>query len=77
MKKMKSDSSGFERLEKTVAMLLVHSMSGDQATKAMALSRAGFGNPEIAEFFGTSPGAIAQQLYELRRGKTKKRARRK
>ena len=59
------------RIEKILAMILLHDMrDAPQSDKALALSRAGFANSEIAVFLGTSPGVVNQQLYTLRKAKT-------
>jgi hypothetical protein len=63
------------RLEKILALLLVQSMKGSSpGEKTFALSVAGFGNNEIADLLGTTPGAVNQSLYERRKGKKKKKA---
>jgi hypothetical protein len=71
-----------ERAEKLLAMILLHDMQdAPQAERAVALSRAGFGNPEIAELLGTTAAVVAQQLYSRRSRRSgtagKKPARRK
>ena len=62
--------NAFERIEKLLAMILVQDC-GDapQAQKALALSRAGFANKEVAELLGTTAAVVGQQLYEVRTGK--------
>jgi predicted transcriptional regulator len=64
-----------ERIERLLALILLHDLrDAPQAEKAKVLSRAAFSNKEIADLLGTSKGVVAQQLYELRRGGGKKRA---
>jgi hypothetical protein len=60
-----------QRIEKTVAMILLHDMKdAPQADKAVALNKAGFNNADIAALLGTSPAVINQQLYAARKAKT-------
>lgn len=62
-----------QRIEKILAMILLHDMKdAPQSDKAMALSRAGFPNSDIATFLGTSAGVVNQQLYALRKAKSGK-----
>jgi hypothetical protein len=42
-----------------------------QAEKAMQLSLAGFTNVEIADLLRTTPGVVAQLLYQTRKKKAK------
>jgi hypothetical protein len=66
------------RVEKLLSMILLHDMKdAHQEDKALALSRAGFSNAEIAEMLGTTGAVVAQQLYELRRGKKRRPAKAK
>lgn len=68
---------GLERIQNLLAMILVHDMKdAPQADKASSLSKAGLANAEIAALLGTTPGAIAQQLYALRSSKRAKPSRR-
>ncbi|MGH6804498.1 MAG: hypothetical protein ACREC3_14200 [Methyloceanibacter sp.] len=58
---------GLERVERLLAMILLHDLTdAPQSLRAVALSRAGFGNAEIAEMLGTTSNVIAQQLYHAR-----------
>lgn len=64
----------FARIERLLAMILIHDMQdAAQSDKAMALSKAGLPNQLIAELLGTTPAVINQSLYELRRGKKRKK----
>jgi predicted transcriptional regulator len=70
------DSAPIDRIERLVAILVVHSMKGaTQAEKALQLSLAGFTNVEIANLLETTQGVIAQYLYTGRKKKKKKKAR--
>ena len=61
------------RVERLLAMILLHDMhDAPQAERAMALSRAGFANKDIAELLGTKPAVVNQQLYELRKAGSRK-----
>lgn len=66
---MKFEST--DRLERLLALLLVHTMKGTQAEKAIELSVAGFTNVEISNLLQTTQGVIAQYRYAARRGKKK------
>jgi len=58
-----------DRLERVLALLLVHSMKGaSQQEKIVQLSVAGFTNYEIADLLQTTTGVVAQSLYTARRG---------
>jgi len=62
-----------ERIEKLLAMLLIHMMKGSSlAEKALALSLTGFTNIEIANLFKKTPATINQSLYEIRKRKNSK-----
>lgn len=66
-----------ERVERLLAMILLHDLhDAPQSEKAVALSRAGFTNAEIATLLGTTGGVIAQQLYQAR-GKRKPKSAKK
>ena len=66
----------FERIEKLLAMILLHDMQdAPQGDRAVALSRAGLTHGEIAALLGAPAASIKQQIYKARRG-TKGRARR-
>jgi hypothetical protein len=66
--------ANFERIERLLALILVHDMKdAGQAEKALVLSKAAFSNSEIAVLLGAKAAVIAQQLYEIRRGGSKKR----
>ncbi len=66
-----------ERIEKTLALILIHNVKeAPQVEKALALSKAGFSNGQIAELLDTSAASVAQQLYAVRKAKGG-RARRK
>lgn len=57
-----------DRLEKILALLLLHSMKGaSQQEKIVQLSLAGFTNYEIADLIQTTTGVVAQSLYAARR----------
>lgn len=67
---------GVTRTEKLLAAILLHDMrDAPQGEKAAVLSRAGLPNSEIATLLGTTSGVIAQQLYELRSKKARKKSR--
>ena len=64
-----------ERVERLLALLLVHEMKGtSQREKAQQLSVAGFTNTEIADLLQTSAAVIATNLYSARKKSTRKRA---
>jgi hypothetical protein len=58
-----------DRIERLLALLLVHTMKGTQAEKAIELSVAGFTNIEISNLLQTSQGVVAQYRYNARKGK--------
>jgi DNA-directed RNA polymerase specialized sigma24 family protein len=67
-----------ERIEKTLAMILIHDMKdAPQQEKALALSRVGFSNADIADLLGAKSSVVTQQLYELRKAKGGKARRKK
>ena len=67
-----------QRIEKILAMILLHDMKdAPQADKAMALSKAGFANSDIAAFLGTSSAVVNQQLYAIRKAKSGSTGRKK
>ncbi len=62
------------RVEKLLAMLLIRDMhDAPQGDKAIALSRVGFSNSDIAALLGTNRQVINQQLYAARRSTSKSR----
>lgn len=67
---MKPEST--DRIERLLALLLVHTMKGTQAEKAIALSVAGFTNVEISNLLQTSQGVVAQYRYTARKGRKKR-----
>ena len=55
-------------LEKTMRLLALTALEGKKQKDQIALlSRAGFGQKEIAEILGSTPKAISVRLAELRR----------
>lgn len=66
---MKSEST--DRVERLLALLLVHTMKGTQAEKAVELSVAGFTNVEIGNLLQTSQGVVAQYRYTARKRRAK------
>lgn len=61
-----------DRSEKLLAVLLIQTMKGStQADKAVQLSLAGLTNVEIADLLQTTPGVVAQLLYQVRKKKGK------
>ncbi|HEV2111383.1 MAG TPA: hypothetical protein VGT99_08520 [Gammaproteobacteria bacterium] len=66
------DSS--DRIEKILAMMLLNQLGNlSQRDKAIQLSLVGFSNAEIADLLQTKAGVIAQGLYEVRKGASKKK----
>jgi len=64
-----------ERGERLLALLLLQNMKGStQREKAIQLSIAGFTNSEIADYLQTSAQVISNYLYEARKGKPGKKA---
>lgn len=60
---------GLERVEKLLALILVHDMrDAPLSDKAVALRSAGLGNGEIAEVLGSTAKSVGQQLYAVRKG---------
>lgn len=58
------------RLEKLIAMMILMQMqSSTQQEKVVAMSRAGFSNPEIAELLDTKANIVAQHLYASKNSK--------
>jgi DNA-binding NarL/FixJ family response regulator len=64
---MKSDPT--DRVERLLALLLIHTMKGTQAEKAIELSVAGFTNVEISNLLQTSQGVVATYRYTARKAK--------
>ena len=64
---MKPEST--DRVERLLALLLIHTMKGTQAEKAIELSVAGFTNVEISNLLQTTQGVVAQYRYTARKGK--------
>ena len=61
-----------DRLEKVLALVLLHSMRGaSQQEKIVQLSLAGFSNVEIANLLQTTSAVVAQSLYAARRQGTR------
>jgi hypothetical protein len=60
-----------DRVERLLALLLIHTMKGTDADKAIELSVAGFTNVEISNLLKTSQNTVAQYRYNARKGKTK------
>jgi hypothetical protein len=61
-----------DRIEKLLALVLLHSMKGaTQAEKAAQLSLAGFTAVEIADMLDTTAAVIRQLLYTTRKAKKK------
>lgn len=57
-----------ERSERILALLLLQQMKGGTLKeKVVQLSLAGFSNLEIADIVQTTPGVVAQLLYESRK----------
>lgn len=68
---MKSEQSN--RIERLLALLLVHTMKGAPAgEKVKQLNLAGFTNVEIADLLEMTSAVVGQRLYE---GRRKKKAR--
>jgi hypothetical protein len=61
-----------DRIERLLALLLIHTMKGTQADKALELSLAGFTNVEIGNLLQTTQGVVAQYRYTARKGKKKR-----
>lgn len=66
---MKSEQEFNDRVERLLALLLVHTMKGTRAQKAVELSVAGFTNVEIGNLLQTTQGVIAQYRYTARKKK--------
>jgi len=60
-----------DRVERLLALLLIHTMKGTDAEKAIELSVAGFTNVEISNLLQTTQGVVAQYRYTARKGKKK------
>lgn len=61
-----------DRSERILALLLLQQMKGGtMKEKVVQLSLAGFSNLEIADIVQTTPGVVAQLLYESRRTRGK------
>jgi hypothetical protein len=57
-----------DRSERILALLLLQQMKGGtMKEKVVQLSLAGFSNLEIADIVQTTPGVVAQLLYESRK----------
>lgn len=63
------ESESTDRIERLLALLLIHTMKGTQAQKAVQLSVAGFTNVEIGNLLQTSQGVVAQYRYWARKKK--------
>lgn len=60
--------TGTERMERLLALILLHSLKGSsQQDKIAQLSVAGFSNLEIANLLQTTAAVVAQSLYAARR----------
>jgi hypothetical protein len=69
---VKNESPSTGRIERLLALLVIHGMKGaTQADKALQLSLAGFTNVEIGDLLQTKQGVIAQNLYAARKKKKK------
>jgi hypothetical protein len=66
---VKSEQEFNDRVERLLALLLVHTMKGTRAQKAVELSVAGFTNVEIGNLLQTTQGVIAQYRYTARKKK--------
>jgi len=65
-------------LEKTLrALLLIKMDSMKQKQQIALLDKAGFGQSEIAQTVGSTPGAVSVRLAEIRREARKNRGRNK
>jgi DNA-binding NarL/FixJ family response regulator len=60
------------RSERLLALLLIRDLT-KQTEKVTQLNAAGFSNVEIAALIGTTNTAVAQTLYESKKGKQKKK----
>ena len=60
-----------DRVERLLALLLIHTMKGNDAEKAIELSVAGFTNVEISNLLKTSQNVVAQYRYNARKGRKK------
>lgn len=72
-----TDETGTTRTERLLALLVLQNMAdASQVDKSVLLKGIGFGNPEIAQLLGTTTPTVTQNLYEARKSKGKKRAKR-
>jgi DNA-directed RNA polymerase specialized sigma24 family protein len=66
------------RTEKLLALLLLQlTKAAPQREKVVQLSLAGFTNTEIADLLQTTTAVVAQQLYEAKKNKGKKKPKKK
>lgn len=66
-----------DRLERILILLLLQGMKGStQREKVKQLNLIGLTNSEIAEYVETSPQVVAQYVYQGRKGKKQKKAKR-
>jgi DNA-binding CsgD family transcriptional regulator len=64
-----------DRVEGLLVQILLQSMKGSTVRdRAVALSAAGLPNLDIADYLGVNTGAVATYLYEARKNKAKKPA---
>jgi DNA-binding NarL/FixJ family response regulator len=62
-----------DRTERLLALILLQQMKASpQRDKILQLSVAGFSNTEIADLLQTTSAVVAQSLYEVRRGATRR-----
>lgn len=67
-----------DRAEKLLALLLLQQLKATpQRDKVLHLSLAGFTNTEIADLLQTTAAVVAQSLYEAKKQKAKKKAKKK
>jgi transcriptional regulator len=63
-----------ERVEKLLALMLIHQMQGQSSqAKVAQLNMAGFTNIEIADLLGTSPASVAILLYQKKQASKSKK----
>lgn len=73
-----TENTTMTRTESLLALLVLHNMAeASQVDKAVALSRIGFSNPEIATLLQTTPNTIKTSLSVAKRRKATKKSAKK